>query len=74
MEEMLDEHSREMTRKVMVSLKSLLNVAVECEWIATGPAASVGPKRQSRHDEEEVMPTNDEIKRLLGILPSSTRR
>jgi hypothetical protein len=52
MEDMLDTHSREMTRKVMVSLKSLLKVAVEREWIATSPAASVGLKRQSRHEAE----------------------
>jgi len=35
MEDMLDANTREMTRKVMVSLKSLLKVAVEREWIAT---------------------------------------
>lgn len=69
MEEMLDANSREMTRKVMVSLKSLLKVAVEREWIATSPAASVGLKRQSRHDEEVVVPTKEEIRRLLEHTP-----
>ena len=39
-DEMLDGNSRAMTRKVLVSLKSLLKEAVEREWIDASPVPS----------------------------------
>jgi len=72
-EEMLDENSREMTRKVLVSLKSLLKEAVEREWIAASPAADVKLKRQKRHDKQAKIPTKDEIRRLIEHAPERHR-
>jgi integrase len=60
-------------RKVLVSLKSLLNVAVEREWIAASPAALVKLKRQARHDKQEKIPTKDEIRRLIEHAPTRYR-
>ena len=61
-DEMLDENSREMTRKVLVSLKSLLKEAVEREWISASPAAEITLKRQTRHAKRADIPTKDEIR------------
>lgn len=64
-DEMLDDNSREMTRKVLVSLKSLLGEAVEREWIDASPATSVKLKRQTRHIKRAEIPTKEEIRLLL---------
>ncbi len=72
-DEMLECSSRAMTRKVLVSLKSLLNVAVEREWIAASPAAVVKLKRQARHDKNVEIPTKDEIRRLIEHAPRRYR-
>ena len=69
-EEMLDGNSREMTRKVLVSLKSLLKEAVEREWIQASPASDVKLKRQKRHDKQAEIPTKDEIRRLIAHAPA----
>ena len=61
MDDLLEQISREMTRKVMVSLKSLLNLAVARGWIATSPAALVKLKRQSRHDKEAIPRSEDDV-------------
>ncbi len=72
-DDMLDDNSREMTKKVLVSLKALLKEAAEREWIDTNPAAEVRMKRQSRHDKEAKIPTKDEIRRLLENAPARHR-
>lgn len=72
-DEMLDENSRAMTRKVLVSLKSLLKEAVEREWIAASPAADVGLKRQKRHDKLPEIPSKEEIRLMLEHAPDRFR-
>jgi integrase len=72
-EEMLDASSRAMTRKVLVSLKSLLREAVEREWIAASPAAEVKLKRQKRHDKRAEIPTKDEIRLMIAHAPERHR-
>lgn len=72
-EAMLDGNSREMTRKVLVSLKSLLKEAVEREWIQASPAAEVMLKRQKRHDKQAGIPTKEEIRRLIAHAPGRHR-
>lgn len=67
---LLDENSRAMTRKVLVSLKSLLKVAVEREWIAASPAADVALKRQTRHEKRPGIPTKQEIRLFLEQAPA----
>ena len=72
-DEMLDENSREMTRKVLVSLKSLLKEAVEREWIPASPAAEISLKRQTRHVKRADIPTKDEIRLILEHAPARHR-
>jgi integrase len=72
-ETMLDAASRAMTRKVLVSLKSLLKVAVDREWIQASPATDVALKRQKRHDKQVEIPTKDEIRRLIEHAPDRHR-
>lgn len=72
-EEMLDEVSREMTRKVLVSLKSLLKEAVEREWLETSPATDVKLKRQKRHEKRVQIPTKEEIRLFIASAPARHR-
>jgi integrase len=72
-EEMLDGRSRAMTRKVLVSLKSLLAEAVEREWIPSSPAADVKLSRQRRHEKRAEIPTKEEIRLLLGEVDAKNR-
>jgi len=73
LDDMLDEVSREMTRKVLVSLKSLLKEAVDREWIAASPAEGVKLKRQSRHDKVAEIPTKEEIRAMISHAPERHR-
>ncbi len=70
---MLEASSREMTRKVLVSLKSLLKEAVAREWIEASPAADVKLKRQTRHEKQAAIPSKDEIRRLIAHSPQRHR-
>lgn len=72
-DELLDENSRAMSRKVLVSLKSLLKEAVEREWIAASPAADVSLKRQKRHEKRPEIPTKEEIRLFLENAPDRYR-
>ncbi|MEE8453886.1 MAG: tyrosine-type recombinase/integrase [Limibaculum sp.] len=72
-EEMLDENSRAMTRKVLVSLKSLLKEVVEREWIDASPAAEIKLKWQKRHDKRIDIPTKEEIRLLMHHAPDRHR-
>lgn len=68
-DEMLEVNSRAMTKKVLVSLKSLLNEAVDREWIAASPASGVKMVRQARHDTRAVIPTKSEIRLIIKHAP-----
>lgn len=73
LDELLDENSRAMSRKVLVSLKSLLKEAVEREWIAASPAVDVTLKRQKRHEKRPEIPTKEEIRLFLTHAPDRYR-
>jgi len=73
LDDLLDDVSREMARKVLVSLKSLLKEAVQRDWIAASPAVDVTLKRQRRHDKAAEIPTKQEIKALIDHAPPRHR-
>ncbi|SDL94383.1 tyrosine-type recombinase/integrase [Aliiruegeria lutimaris] len=74
MDELLDDGvSRALTRKVMVSLRSILSEAVEREWMAANVGLEVKMKRSKRGTEERIIPTKDEIRRILDNAPESHR-
>ncbi|WP_321345517.1 site-specific integrase [Breoghania sp.] len=73
LDQMLDANSRAMTDKVLRSLRSALNEAVDREWIETNVALSVKLRRSSRNAPERIIPTKSEIKLMLDHVPARHR-
>lgn len=74
MDELLDDGiSRALTRKVMVSLRSILSEAVEREWMQANVGLEVKMKRSKRGAQERIIPTKDEIRTLIDTAPESHR-
>ena len=74
LDELMDEGvSRAMTQKIMRSLRAVLSEAVEREWMAHNVAADVKLRRSSRGQTEQVIPTKDEIRRILDNAPDTHR-
>jgi integrase len=69
MDDMLDASSKSMTKKVLASLRSILTVAQERDWIERNYAREVKLPRGCRHEEEKAIPTKDEISLLLTKVP-----
>ena len=72
-DDMLDKNSRAMTDKVLRSLRSALNEALDREWIDNNVALSVKLRRSSRNAPDRVIPTKDEIKTMLSTVPARHR-
>ncbi|MBO9422357.1 site-specific integrase [Labrenzia sp. R4_2] len=73
MDDMLDKNSRAMTDKVLRSLRSALNEALDREWIDNNVALSVKLRRASRNAPDRIIPTKVEIKAMLEIVPDKQR-
>lgn len=66
-----ERQSEAMARKVLTSLKSVLNTAMDYGRVAQSVAQGVKIKSTVRKREEVVIPTQDEVKRLLGACVDS---
>ncbi|SNT39472.1 tyrosine-type recombinase/integrase [Tropicimonas sediminicola] len=74
MDELLDDGvSKALTRKIMVSLRSILSEAVEREWMQANVGLEVKMKRSSRGREERIIPTKEEILTIIDKAPESHR-
>ncbi|WP_395172713.1 tyrosine-type recombinase/integrase [Roseibium alexandrii] len=73
MDDMLDKNSRAMTDKVLRSLRSVLNEALDREWIDNNVALSVKLRRTSRNAPDRIIPTKAEIKAMLETVPDKQR-
>ncbi|WP_428523565.1 tyrosine-type recombinase/integrase [Roseibium sp.] len=73
MDDMLDKNSRAMTDKVLRSLRSALNEALDREWIDNNVALSVKLRRASRNAPDRIIPTKAEIKAMLETVPDKQR-
>ncbi|MBK0401203.1 site-specific integrase [Limibaculum sp. M0105] len=65
--------SHAMTRKVMKTLVSILNEALDREWIDRNVAAQVKMPKRSRHEKDAVVPTKAEIRLLIEKAPERWR-
>lgn len=65
-DELLRDHSRPMTRKVLVSLRALLSSAQRQGLVAQNVATAVRINAQSRHTEKVEFLTPDEVRKLLA--------
>lgn len=72
-DDMLDRNSRAMTDKVLRSLRSALNEALDREWIDNNVALSVKLRRSSRNALDRIIPTKPEIKAMLASVPDRHR-
>ncbi|CTQ51841.1 Integrase [Roseibium album] len=72
-DEMMDKSSRAMTDKVLRSLRSALNEAMDREWIDNNVALTVRLRRSSRNTPERVIPTKSEIKTMLSMVSDKHR-
>ncbi|GGE93662.1 site-specific integrase [Stappia taiwanensis] len=72
-DDMLDKNSRAMTDKVLRSLRSALNEALDREWVDNNVALSVKLRRSSRNAPDRVIPTKEEIKTMLRAAPTKHR-
>ena len=64
-DEMLEGHSRAMTRKVLVSLRALLNTAQRQGLVAQNVALAIRVSAQARHVEKVEILTPDQVRLLL---------
>lgn len=66
--------SNAQARKIMVSLRSILNEAVEREWIAQNIAIGVKVRRRKRSKgDDRIIPTKDEIRLIIETAPQTHR-
>ncbi|SDI40442.1 tyrosine-type recombinase/integrase [Lutimaribacter saemankumensis] len=65
--------SRSMTKKVLGSLRSALDKAMQLEWVDRNVARDVKLKRNRRDEEERIIPTKDEIKIMIENVPDRHR-
>ncbi|ASP34090.1 site-specific integrase [Labrenzia sp. VG12] len=72
-DDMLDKNSRAMTDKVLRSLRSALNEALDREWIDNNVALSVKLRRSSRNAPDRIIPTESEIKAMLNTVSDKYR-
>lgn len=64
--------SHAQSKKIMVSLRSILLEAVEREWIAQNVAADVKVRRKTRSmGDERIIPTKDEIRIIIDTAPEA---
>ncbi|MZR31488.1 tyrosine-type recombinase/integrase [Sneathiella litorea] len=68
-DEMLEENSRAMTKKVLTSLRSILSTAQSRGMIDKNVAREIKLRRASRNDKERIIPTKDEIRLLIDKAP-----
>lgn len=74
MDDLQDEGlSRAMTRKVLGSLRSALDKAMQLDWIDRNVARDVKLKRNRRDEDERTIPTKDEIRTMIGNVPDRHR-
>lgn len=69
-DELLGEISRAMTKKVLTSLRSILSAAQSRGMIDKNVAREIKLRRDSRNDKERIIPTKDEIRRLIDRAPA----
>lgn len=69
MDELLQTSSRAMTRKVLVSLRSLLSEAQSQGLIDNNPAREVKLRRSTRVSGERAIPSKDDIRAMLANVP-----
>ena len=67
-DDMLAEHSRATTRKVLVSLRSILSNAQRQGLVAQNVASPVRVGAQERHTEKVEILTPDEVRRLIELV------
>ncbi|WP_071676120.1 tyrosine-type recombinase/integrase [Nioella nitratireducens] len=75
MDDLLDNGvSRQLVKKVMVSLRAVLAEAVEREWTVHNVATEVKVKRSNGRDRKRIIiPTKDEIRTIITKAPESHR-
>lgn len=66
LDEMLETSSRSMVKKVLVSLRSIVSVAVKKEWISRNIVSDVDFKISSRHRKAKEIPTKAEINLIIA--------
>lgn len=62
--------SRSMTRKVLVSLRSILSTAQSRDLIDRNVAREIKLRRNGRNDKEIIIPTKAQIKQLIDSAPA----
>ncbi len=62
--------SRSMTKKVLTSLRAVLQEALSRGMVDMNVASSIKPRRGRRHEKERIIPTKTEIRLLLEKAPS----
>ena len=62
---MLTNSSHAMTKKVMISLRSLISCAQEKGWVKHNVATDVRMRRRRRLTFDRIIPTKDEIRALI---------
>ncbi|MEM9635587.1 MAG: tyrosine-type recombinase/integrase [Pseudomonadota bacterium] len=72
-DDMLDKNSRAMTDKVLRSLRSALNEAMDREWIDNNVALFVKLRRSSRNAPDRIIPSKPEIKAMLNTVSDKYR-
>ena len=65
---MVTDHSRALAKKVLGSLKSILNEAVHREKLAVNPAAGIQIGTGGRHKKEVSIPSKADVKAILAKL------
>ncbi|WP_417794240.1 tyrosine-type recombinase/integrase [Terasakiella pusilla] len=70
---MLKDNSHAMTRKVLISLRSILSEAQMLNLVPSNAATAYKMRRNTRHVAEKVIPTKAEIKLMLENVPDKYR-
>lgn len=70
LDDMLESSSKAMTKKVLASLRAILDHGQSRDWIDRNFAREVKLTHGRRHEEEKVIPTKDEIRSLLKNVPA----
>ena len=70
---MLRSNSRVMTRKVLASLRAILNTAQRQGLVAQNVALAVKVGAQDRHTGKVEIPTPEEVRKLLAAAPTRWR-